>query len=65
MKIESPCTDLCAFDPRKKWCVGCGRTLEEIKAWKKLTPFRRQALSNDLKHRMKWIEKNDAAKFIS
>ncbi|KQV41751.1 MULTISPECIES: DUF1289 domain-containing protein [unclassified Rhizobium] len=64
MKIESPCIDVCAFDPRKKWCVGCGRTLEEIKSWKKLTPFRRQALSNDLKHRMKWIEKNDAAKLI-
>ncbi|MCB8829882.1 DUF1289 domain-containing protein, partial [Escherichia coli] len=26
MNNKSPCTDLCRFDPRNKWCLGCGRT---------------------------------------
>lgn len=56
MKIETPCTDICRFDPRNTWCIGCGRTRDEIKAWRKLSPFRRTALSNELKHRMKRLQ---------
>lgn len=53
MKNDSPCTDVCRFDLRKKWCLGCGRTTDEIKAWRKLSPYRRTALSLELKRRMK------------
>lgn len=53
MKNDSPCTDVCGFDPRNKQCVGCGRTKEEIKTWRKLSPFRRTALMIELKRRMK------------
>ncbi|MBZ7927508.1 DUF1289 domain-containing protein (plasmid) [Ensifer adhaerens] len=52
MKIEDPCTDICQFDPRKKWCVGCGRTTAEIKAWRKMSPFHRAALAKELRRRM-------------
>ncbi|MGE7371227.1 DUF1289 domain-containing protein [Neorhizobium sp. NPDC001467] len=61
MKIDTPCTDVCQFDPRNKWCVGCGRTPDEIKAWRKLTPFRRTVLTNELKHRMRRLRRNGHA----
>ncbi|MCR5944404.1 DUF1289 domain-containing protein, partial [Ochrobactrum sp. XJ1] len=53
MKNDSPCTDVCRFDPRNKWCLGCGRTADEIKAWCKLSPYHRTTLSTELKRRMK------------
>lgn len=53
MKIENPCTDICQFDPRKKWCVGCGRTIEETRVWRKMSPYHRTALAKELRLRMK------------
>lgn len=52
MKNDSPCTDICQYDPRKKWCIGCGRTTEEIKTWRKLSPFQKTNVVADLKRRM-------------
>ncbi|MDN3591670.1 DUF1289 domain-containing protein [Methylobacterium adhaesivum] len=37
-----------AFDSRTGWCFGCGHTIPEIRAWRKLTDFRRTALARDL-----------------
>lgn len=34
---ESPCTNLCVLNPRKGWCEGCGRTLDEIANWSAMT----------------------------
>ena len=31
--IESPCVNVCAIDDSTGWCVGCGRTLDEIAGW--------------------------------
>ncbi|WP_323051186.1 DUF1289 domain-containing protein, partial [Caballeronia mineralivorans] len=31
MAVKSPCIDVCAFDGKTKMCVGCFRTLEEIR----------------------------------
>lgn len=53
MKIEKPCTDIRQFDPRKKWCGGCGRTIEETRAWRKMSPYHRTALAKELRLRMK------------
>ena len=33
VKIHSPCIDLCLYDYDSGFCMGCGRTLEEISAW--------------------------------
>ncbi|MFJ6322079.1 MULTISPECIES: DUF1289 domain-containing protein [unclassified Rhizobium] len=52
MKLDSPCTDICQFDPRNKWCLGCGRTVLEIKDWRKLSPYHRTALAKELKQRV-------------
>jgi predicted Fe-S protein YdhL (DUF1289 family) len=31
--IESPCVDICRIDQPSGWCIGCGRTLDEIARW--------------------------------
>lgn len=55
MTPKSPCTDVCQFDPHMRWCAGCGRTLEEIRSWRKLTPFRQRVILNELERRMTWL----------
>ncbi|MFM0515004.1 DUF1289 domain-containing protein [Paraburkholderia sp. RL17-373-BIF-A] len=47
MAVKSPCIDACAFDGKTKLCVGCFRTLNEIRAWKKMTGHRRHQVIND------------------
>lgn len=55
-KTDDPCVSVCAFDGRTGFCLGCGRTLAEIRAWTKMTPFRRQALRRDLPRRVAKLE---------
>jgi hypothetical protein len=52
MKKDDPCTSVCQFDGRTGWCLGCGRTVLEIRAWRKMTPFRRMALARELPRRI-------------
>lgn len=52
MRSELPCIDVCRFERRTGWCVGCGRTASEVRAWRKMRPYARQALSGDLKRRL-------------
>ncbi|WP_244477084.1 DUF1289 domain-containing protein [Methylobacterium sp. Leaf117] len=52
VKKDDPCTGVCRFDGRTGWCLGCGRTVPEIRAWRKSTPFRRTALARELPRRV-------------
>ncbi|AQQ37367.1 DUF1289 domain-containing protein [Burkholderia cenocepacia] len=45
--VKSPCIELCAFDGRTGFCVGCLRTRDEARDWKKLTDHRRHQILND------------------
>ena len=38
--MESPCVRMCTLDD-DDICIGCGRSLEEIKQWTTYTPFER------------------------
>ena len=31
--VESPCISLCVMDEDSGWCLGCGRTIDEIVRW--------------------------------
>lgn len=31
--IETPCVKLCVVDPETQFCIGCGRTRDEIAGW--------------------------------
>lgn len=55
MSVKSPCTDACNFSNSKGWCHGCGRTLQEAREWRKLTPFHRQKIQRALASRLKII----------
>jgi uncharacterized protein len=33
--VGSPCIDVCRFDEDTGWCLGCGMTRKNKKAWKK------------------------------
>lgn len=33
MTVESPCTKICTIDPSSGYCLGCGRTGNEIANW--------------------------------
>ncbi|WP_354404479.1 DUF1289 domain-containing protein [Methylobacterium radiotolerans] len=37
MRKDDPCIGVCQWDGRTGWCLGCGRTVPEIRAWRKMT----------------------------
>jgi predicted Fe-S protein YdhL (DUF1289 family) len=50
--IETPCIKTCVIDPRSGFCIGCGRTGEEVAAWLSLTPDARRAVMAALPDRL-------------
>lgn len=42
--VPSPCVRVCTLDPATDMCVGCLRTLDEIRAWGALSPDGRRAV---------------------
>jgi predicted Fe-S protein YdhL (DUF1289 family) len=50
--IESPCVNVCSIDGATGWCVGCGRTLDEIAVWSSGSPAWRRAVMAVLPGRM-------------
>ena len=36
-RVRSPCIGTCLLDPSIGGCIGCYRTVEEIKNWSKMT----------------------------
>ncbi len=47
MAVESPCINICKFDEKTGLCVGCLRTKEECKQWKKLKNKARRRIIDD------------------
>jgi len=50
--IESPCVNICRMDARTGWCLGCGRTLDEIERWGTTDDADRSAVTAELPARM-------------
>ena len=40
-KIISPCKKICQITPTAKVCIGCGRTINEITEWSRMTHIAR------------------------
>jgi predicted Fe-S protein YdhL (DUF1289 family) len=55
--VESPCNKVCRLDPRSGWCLGCGRTGEEIGAWLAMTDAERAALVAKLPERLRLLRR--------
>jgi uncharacterized protein len=47
MTVKSPCVDICKFDDKTGLCVGCLRTRDECKSWKKMKDRHRRTIIND------------------
>jgi hypothetical protein len=50
--IESPCINVCTLDARSGTCLGCGRNIDEIARWAKMTAAERTRIMNDLPTRL-------------
>jgi uncharacterized protein len=47
----SPCISVCQMDPVTGWCIGCQRTLDEIRDWIISTPEQRQKILDAIAER--------------
>lgn len=56
-EVESPCAKICLLDPETGYCLGCGRTEEEIGNWSRFSPNERREISAKLAARMGSIGK--------
>ncbi len=54
--IESPCVLVCAIDTATGWCLGCGRTRDEIAAWTAIDADARRAVMAQLAERMALLD---------
>jgi predicted Fe-S protein YdhL (DUF1289 family) len=51
MSRESPCIELCKFDGKTGFCLGCLRTQPECREWRKLPPYRRHEILRERSRR--------------
>ena len=49
---ESPCINICRMDAENKYCVGCWRSLDEIRLWATMTSEDRERVLSELKSRV-------------
>lgn len=50
MSVESPCVSQCQIGP-DGYCLGCGRSLDEIRGWKRSSDDERIAILEQLPNR--------------
>ena len=50
--IESPCVNICVMDDASGWCLGCGRTIDEIAGWSNGSAVWRHSVMMTLPDRM-------------
>ncbi len=52
MSQDTPCIAVCMIDPKTKLCFGCGRTLQEIARWGRMSRDERLSVMDGLPTRM-------------
>lgn len=50
-RASSPCIQVCILDPVTGLCEGCGRTLDEIGRWARMSEAERRAVMDALEER--------------
>ena len=51
-RVPSPCIDVCQLERASGWCLGCGRTGDEIAAWPRLDDAARDRMTARLPARL-------------
>ncbi|WP_453961352.1 DUF1289 domain-containing protein [Amorphus suaedae] len=54
--MTSPCVKTCRIDDASGYCVGCGRTLDEIAAWGSLPEAGRRDIMRRLGDRLHRVQ---------
>ncbi|KND61717.1 hypothetical protein BVER_06236c [Candidatus Burkholderia verschuerenii] len=57
MGVESPCIKICEFDKKTGLCIGCLRTKDECKQWKKLKDKQRVRIIDERAERNAHLKK--------
>lgn len=52
----SPCIDICDLDRTRQYCIGCGRSLDEIASWQAMGDTERFAIVDQLPARLLRLE---------
>jgi len=55
LTIETPCVKICVVDPETGFCIGCGRTRDEIAGWLGFEPAQRHAIIGRLDERVRGL----------
>lgn len=58
--MMTPCISICVIDPQSELCEGCGRTLDEISNWSRMTADERRAVMSALPARLDVLAKAEA-----
>ena len=59
--MKNPCIDVCKFDKKSGWCIGCGRSKDECKAWKKAPKKHLKEIKQELPWRLKKLQERGKA----
>jgi len=59
--IETPCTKVCVMHPTQSFCIGCGRSLDEIARWVDFDAAERIRIMAELPERLKALAVSAAA----
>jgi uncharacterized protein len=54
--ILSPCIDVCDVDSTGQFCIGCGRSMDEIARWMSISNEQRQAIIKELPERLRQLK---------
>ncbi len=54
---NSPCVKICVLDPKKRICVGCGRTMAEIGGWLRMSDAERVTVKRQLGDRLRALRR--------
>jgi predicted Fe-S protein YdhL (DUF1289 family) len=60
--VETPCIKVCVVDPETGFCVGCGRTRDEIASWLILSRHERRQIMTGLPERVEALTRNKRRK---
>ena len=47
-EIDSPCIDICTIDRDSGECIGCGRTVEEVRNWANFNNLKKKQILENL-----------------
>jgi len=55
-EIRTPCIDKCELNKTGQYCIGCGRSLDEIAGWGSMEDDERRAVIEKLPERLQQLK---------